>query len=222
MVKILVCIHTVQPLLGVFDFLSAEILPGIKVMHILDEPLLARIGKRGQLDTEDIQRIQTHRELAKQIGAEAVLVTCSSVSPCVDDVRELPGIPIYKIDEAMIHQAVTLGRRIGVVATAETTLEPTRKLLATEADRQNKRIQTELVLVPDALQSLLSGDSEKHDSMVKQSVLDIGERVDVIVLAQASMARVLDAISDSERQVPILSSPHLALEVIRNQLVLHL
>jgi hypothetical protein len=38
--------------------------------------------------------------------------------------------------------------------------------------------------------------------------------VDVIVLAQASMARVLDVIPESERGVPILSSPHLALEQV--------
>lgn len=152
MEKLLVCLHTVQPLLKVFDQLCAEILPGIKVMHILDEPLLLRVNKRGQLDAEDAQRLQAHRELAEQTGAVAVLVTCSSVSPCVDEVCKLPGIPIYKIDEAMIHHAVTLGKRIGVVATAETTLEPTRKLLTTEAERQNKQIQTELALVPNALQ----------------------------------------------------------------------
>ena len=124
-------------------------------------------------------------------------------------------------NKAMIHQAVTIGRRIGVVATAETTLEPTLLLLVMEADRRNKQIQTELVLVPDALQVLLNGDGAEHDRLVRQSVLDISERSDVIVLAQASKARVLDAIPESERKVPVLSSPHLALEVIRSQLFQH-
>jgi len=218
MEKVLVCLHTVRPLLGLFDQLVADILPGVKLLHILDEPLLGRVRQRGRLDGEDTRRVQAHRELAEQVGASAILVTCSSVSPCVEDVRKTPGIPIYKIDEVMIQQAVAIGGRIGVVATAETTLEPTRELLVLEADRQNKRVEIELALVSEALQLLLNGESEKHDRLVRQSVLDVSQCTDVVILAQASMARVLDVIPATERRVPVLSSPHLALEAIRSQL----
>jgi hypothetical protein len=34
----------------------------------------------------------------------------------------------------------------------------------------------------------------------------------VIVLAQASMARVIDTLTDDERRTPILSSPRLGME----------
>jgi hypothetical protein len=37
-------------------------------------------------------------------------------------------------------------------------------------------------------------------------------RVDVIVLAQASMARVVQGLPEKDRRVPILSSPRLAVE----------
>lgn len=218
--KTLVCLHTVRPLLDLFDRLVAEILPGVKLLHILDEPLLFRVRQKGGLDEEDTQRVQAHRELAGQSGAFAILVTCSSISPCVDDVRKNPGIPIYKIDEAMIQKAVAIGTRIGVIATVETTLKPTQQLLDQEADRLQKKIQTELILVPEAFHHLLSGDGEKHDRLVKESVQMLTERSDVIVLAQASMARVLEVIPETERKVPVLSSPHLALEAIRQQLLL--
>jgi hypothetical protein len=46
---------------------------------------------------------------------------------------------------------------------------------------------------------------------VKEQTLELAQRVDVVVLAQASMARVLEAMPEAERTVPILSSPHLAL-----------
>ena len=124
----LVCLHTVRPLLRLFDQLADEILPGHKLVHILDEPLLVRARQRGHLDREDTQRVQAHRVLAEQIGAAAILVTCSTVSPCVEEVRKHPGIPIYKIDEEMIKTAVSIGKPIGVVATSDTTLEPTRQL----------------------------------------------------------------------------------------------
>lgn len=212
MKNLLVLIHTVPPLLSVFDRLGAELLPGVELMHVLDEPLLERIRQRGsQLAPEDAERVCAHVAVAEQIGANAVLVTCSTVSPCVDDVRPTVGIPVIKIDEAMIEEAVNTGTRIGVVATNETTLEPTRQLLQAQAQRRGKDIQVQLLLVKNALWALIGGDSATHDHLVKRAVLELMEQVDLVVLAQASMARVLEAIPEAERKVPVLSSPRLAL-----------
>jgi len=218
MARRLLLIHTVSPLLEVFNRLGAELLPDLQLMHILDEPLLERVRQRGHLAPEDSARLQTHVVLAEEIGACAVLVTCSTVSPCVDQVRPGAGIPVVKIDEAMIAEAVSVGSRIGVVATNVTTLEPTRQLLEAQADMWGRQIETELVLVENGLPALLSGDGATHDSLVKEAVLDLAQRVDVVVLAQASMARVLDVIPQAQRQVPILSSPHLALQQVRQLL----
>jgi Asp/Glu/hydantoin racemase len=216
--KLLVLVHTVSPLLGVFDELGAELLPGVQLMHVLDEPLLERVRQRGHLTSEDSTRLGTHVTIAEQTGADAVLVTCSTVSPCVDDVRPKVGIPVMKIDEAMIVEAVARGAKIGVVATNVTTLEPTRQLLQAQAEVADKSIEVELVLVKNALPALLSGDGATHDRLVRGAVLELAERVDVVVLAQASMARVLDVIPEAERQVAILSSPYLALVRVRQLL----
>lgn len=216
--KRLVLVHTVSPLLDVFDRLGAQLLPGVQLMHILDEPLLERVRLRGQLAPEDSARLQTHVAVAEEAGADAVLVTCSTISPCVDEVRPETGIRVIKIDEAMIAEAVAKGSRIGVVATNATTLEPTRQLLQAQAEVADKQIQVELALVENALPALLSGDGATHDSLVKKAVLELTRRVDVVVLAQASMARVLEKISETERLVPILSSPHLALDRVRRLL----
>ena len=214
----LVFVHTVSPLLGVFSKLGAELLPGVELKHILDEPMVERVRRRGNLAPEDGLRLQSHVAVAEDTGADVVLVTCSTISPCVDDVRPHARIPVLKIDEAMIAEAVASGARLGVVATSATTLEPTRQLLQAEADRSGKRTQVELVLVDGALPALLNGDGATHDRMVKQAVLELARRVDVVLLAQASTARVLDVISEAERPVPILSSPHLALHRVRELL----
>ena len=211
MTKLLVLVHTVPPLLGVFDRLCSETLPGVKRMHVLDEPLLERVRQRGRLAPEDSERMLAHVTLAQQAGADAVLVTCSTVSPCVDDVRPHVGIPVVKIDEAMVEQAVEAGTRIGVVATNATTLEPTRRMLQLQAERTGKSVQVQLVMVEGALPALLSGDGATHDRMVKAAVLGLMPQVDVVVLAQATMARVLDVLPPQDRQVPVLSSPHAAL-----------
>ncbi|GAB4540372.1 MAG: aspartate/glutamate racemase family protein [Anaerolineae bacterium] len=214
--KRLVLVHTVSPLLEVFNRLGAELLPGVQLLHILDEPIIERVRQRGQLAPEDSARLGTHVAIAESSGAHAVLVTCSTISPCVDDVRPGTNIPVIKIDEAMISKAVTLGTKIGVVATNVTTLEPTRQLLEAQARSAGKDIDIELVLVENALPALLSGDGATHDKLVKEAVLKLAQRVDVVVLAQATMARVLDVIPAPERKVPILSSPHLAIERVRD------
>jgi aspartate/glutamate racemase len=212
--KLLILVHTVPLLLDVFNKLGEELLPGVQLMHILDEPILEQVRQRGHLAPEDSARLGTHVTAAEQIGAHAVLLTCSTISPCVDDIHSKAGIPVVKIDEAMIAKAVAEGSKIGVVATAASTLEPTRQLLQTQADTIGKEIEIELVLVENALPALLDGDGATHDHLVKAAALELAQRVDVVVLAQASMARVLDVIPEAERQVPILSSPHLAMEQV--------
>jgi aspartate/glutamate racemase len=214
----LVLVHTVQPLVSVFQTLVTELLPEVRLFHILDEPMVERVKRRGELADEDAERLAQHVEAAAAIGADVVLVTCSTVSPVVDMIRSSAAIPVLKIDEAMIREAVRLGRRVGVIATAASTLEPTRQLLEAEAARQGKEVIAELVLVEGAITALFAGDGESHDRLVSQAALDLAARSDVVVLAQASMTRALAAMPEHQRPAPILSSPHLALAQVKKLL----
>ncbi|WNH09489.1 hypothetical protein [Thalassobellus suaedae] len=58
----------------------------------------------------------------------------------------------------------------------------------------------------------MSGDGAKHDEMVASALKELMKEVDVIVLAQASMARVVDGLSEGEKLVPILASPAIAMK----------
>jgi aspartate/glutamate racemase len=192
-------------------------LPGVRRMHVLDEPLLERVRQRGSLAAEDSKRLESRVAVARQVGADAVLVTCSTISPCVDDVGPLFDIPVIKIDEAMIAEAIDVGTRIGVLATNETTLAPTCQSLQARAVRVGKAVHTEAVLVEGALPALLGGDAAAHDRLVITALRDLAARSDVIVLAQATMARVLDAIAQPYCGPPILSSPHQALRQVKQR-----
>lgn len=218
MADTLALIHTVPPLLEVFNRLGAEILPEVRRIHLLDEFILERVRQRGQLAEEDSERVGQHARVAEEIGASLILVTCSTISPCVDRARGVVRIPVVKIDDAMIDRAVSLGTRLGVVATNRSTLEPTRQAIQAQAEQVGRSVHVELVLVEHALAALMGGDGATHDRLVSQAVQGVASGVDAVVLAQASMARVLDAIPESERPAPILSSPHLALEEVKKLL----
>jgi len=64
----------------------------------------------------------------------------------------------------------------------------------------------------------MSGDAATHDEKVGKALKELSSKVDVIVLAQASMARVADNMPESEKKVPILASPGIAIQHIASVL----
>jgi Asp/Glu/hydantoin racemase len=216
MKDILVLIHTVSPLIEVFERLTAEMLPGVSVRHILDEPLLEPV-KSSLMRSDEFQlnRLKNHIEIAEEIGAKAVLVTCSTISPLVEILLPFSGIPIFNIDTPMIEAAVQLGSKIGVLATNPSTIKPTSRLISENAASTGRSVQVETKLVDNAFKALLSGNSELHNQLVDAAIKEISGKVEVIVLAQASMASVIDDPHHSNISVPVLSSPKLALEKLK-------
>ena len=215
MTRTLVLVHTVPPLVSEFSRWCREILPDVRIMHVLDEPLLERIRARGASEYEDEQRLAAHVALAADVGASAVLVTCSTVSLVVDSIAEGSPVPVVKIDEAMAREAVRRGGRIAVVATNPTTTGPSRELLLAEAVRQGRAVDLTVRVVDGALAALLAGDEAAHDALVERAVRDEARHADVVVLAQASMARVAALLENAPDGVPVLASPLLALEQAR-------
>ena len=208
-------LHTVSSLVGLFNSLSKELLPpGTEVFHIADELLLKTVMAQGGLSPFIYQRVAENVVAAERAGANIVQCTCSSISPCVEAVRPLAGIPVLKIDDPMIEMALSMGKRIGVAATAPTTLKPTTELVQAKAAARKLDVQVEARLCEGAFSALSSGDTTTHDRLVSQGLRELMSNNDVIILAQASMARVADAIPANEQKVPILSSPRLAVEAL--------
>ena len=208
-------LHTVSSLVGLFNSLSKELLPpGTEVFHIADELLLKTVMAQGGLSPFIYQRVAENVVAAERAGANIVQCTCSSISPCVEAVLPLAGIPVLKIDDPMIEMALSMGKRIGVAATAPTTLKPTTELVQAKAAARKLDVQVETRLCEGAFSALSSGDTTTHDRLVSQGLRELMSNNDVIILAQASMARVADAIPANEQKVPILSSPRLAVEAL--------
>ncbi len=53
----------------------------------------------------------------------------------------------------------------------------------------------------------MSGDAATHDEMVSRALTELAASVDVILLAQASMARVVEHLPEAARRIPIIASP---------------
>ena len=202
-------VHTVLSLPPVFAALAEELLPGTEFFHIVDESLLNVTRKTGALTAVTRRRVLGYLESAAEAGADLVLVTCSSIGPAVDAARDFVPVPVLRVDEPMADEAVRLGSRVGVIATLATTLEPTAALVERRARAAGKDVEVVAHVCDGAFEALQSGDRDRHDELVREGVRELAAEVDVIVLAQASMARVVDTLPEDERPVPILSSPRL-------------
>ncbi|MEZ4736148.1 MAG: aspartate/glutamate racemase family protein [Caldilineaceae bacterium] len=218
MTKKLALIHTATINASTITQLCKETMPDVEVFNIVDESLLKNTIAAQKLTPTTYRRLATYLESAEAAGADAILVTCSSIGPAVDAARPLVNIPVLRIDQAMAEEAVRMGTRIGVIATLSTTLEPTVAIVQASAAAQGKDIAISTHLCTGAFEAVTSGDPATHDRLVTAGLKALMDKVDVIVLAQATMARVVDTLSPEEKRVPILSSPRLGVAAARKMM----
>ena len=207
-------LHTTAALVPVFQKLCSEVLPNVEVFNIVDDSLIKDVISQGSLTPHISRRVARHIESAEQAGADFVLVTCSSIGAAVEAAIPFSSVPLMRVDLPMAERAIELGPRIGVIATLSTTLTPTQNLIERRAELKGKTILLKSDLCAGAFEALLQSDTAMHDSKVSAAIARISLEVDVIVLAQASMARVVAQLPPDSIRVPILSSPALALEHI--------
>jgi hypothetical protein len=98
---------------------------------------------------------------------------------------------IVRVDARMAREAVSRGTRIAVIATLQTTLRPTGAVIAETAQATGRMIALTTRLVEGAYAALMAGDQARHDDLVTDAIAAAAADNDVVVLAQASMARVL-------------------------------
>lgn len=217
MPKTVSVIHTGPVTLDPLGRLINEVIAGVRVINIVDDSLLKDVMAADGVTKQVARRLCQYMKLSQDMGADAILNACSSVGEVVDIARNLVDIPIIKIDEAMAKRAVMSGRTIGVIATVKTTLDPTARLIESKAREHGRTISVAKYLCSNAFEALLSGDSETHDQLLLNLVARTSDEADVIVLAQASMARLISRIPCGIK-APVLTSPRLGVEDLKKAL----
>jgi Asp/Glu/hydantoin racemase len=213
MVKKIGFVHTGVAIADMFKPMIAERLPGVSTFHIVDDSLIQDLLEEGNFTPSILKRLCNQIQLAEEAGAELIMVTCSSTAPGVDVARRMVSVPVMKIDEPMAEKAVSLSESIGVMATAKTTMGPSVALIEEKAAEVHKDVTIHQTLSPEAFDCFLRGDMEKHDRIVKDAAKELKGKVGVVVLAQASMGHLAEAIQEIAG-VPALKSPPLAMDAL--------
>jgi Asp/Glu/hydantoin racemase len=204
--------HSIAPIEAAF----ARLWSTARLANLLDDSLLADLARDGSLTPAMTERFVTLARYARGAGADGILFTCSAFGPSIEAcARELAPIPVLKPNEAMIAEAVALAgphARIGLLATFPPTLESMPAEFAAAAPQA--------VLVPclaeGALAALDRGDTAEHDRAVVAAARRL-DGVDVVALAQFSLARAADAVQAATGK-PVLTTPDSAIRRLRRLL----
>ena len=182
--------------------------PEAEVVQLLDESLSRDLEATGHLTPEINERVERLAAFAHRGGAQAILFSCSAFGAAIETVQARLPIPVLKPNQAMLEEALRLGRRIQVLATYRPSGPAIRHELEALAAKRNVDPDIEDSYVPGALDALHAGDGQAHDSLIAEAAAN-AHHADVILLAQFSMARARGAVSRRVDSV-VLSSPESA------------
>ena len=159
-------------------FLKEQV-PGVRVEFITDSTLLAEVRANGGPTQAVIDRMTLY---AKEVG-----------------------IPVMKVDLPMAQEAVRLGTRIALIATVETTLGPSQRLIEKIGAEQGKRMECTSYLQNPAWDALQAGHPEEHNRILMENIRELDRMgYDAIVMAQVSMRALLPDLQDVK--TPLLCS----------------
>ena len=187
-----------------------------EILSLQDPSILAQVREAGYVTPAPAARLIGMYMDAIGQGADAVLNVCSSVGEVADSVQTAAayiGVPIVRIDEDMCREAVRLGSRIGVLATLPTTLEPTKGTISRVARAMGRHV----TLVDGLIDGAFGLDQTQFRRLLLEAAGKIIDQVDVIVLAQGSMAYVEKDITAAYGK-PTLSSPRFGAVALRKAL----
>jgi Asp/Glu/hydantoin racemase len=183
-------VHTTRFVIDSLHSVVAEQCPGNEISHVMDEGILRRLSALGTITPEIIQWLSDMVSSAETAGADLAVVSCSSLSPCVNEVRKQVKIPVLKVDEPMIEHALQHAGRIGLVMTNPTTKIPSTLLFDEVSKKLGSPAILQTRLCPNAFARLNRGDIQGHDTEVIETVKNLLDEVEIVMLAQISIARV--------------------------------
>jgi len=187
--------HSIAPIEAAF----ARLWPKARLMNLLDDSLSADLAHDGALTEAMINRFLALGDYAVTTGADAILFTCSAFGPCIEAVaRAHASMPVLKPNEAMIEQAVTMGRTIGLLSTFPPTLQSMPPEFPASVEIVPK-------LAQGALAALDRGERTTHDRLIAEASKDLRD-CDVIALAQFSIAAAAPLVADATGK-PVVTTP---------------
>ena len=182
------CLHTADSNIAVFEAAARQLgLAGGALHHEVRPDLLAAAEQAGMV-TPEIAAQTAEALLRLSNGADAVILTCSTLGPVVETVAAQSAILISRADAALAKRAVSAGGRVVVLCAVGTTVPPTTQLF-TQAAKTAPACEIDVRLVMGAWALFKAGDlGGYHAAIAAAADQAYVEGATVVALAQSSMA----------------------------------
>lgn len=188
-----------------------EVNPDIEHMDITDSSLIVETQAAGYATPAVSRRMYNYMMCAADAGADAILVTCTSVNTVTKRIREMIPIPVISVEEPVAEKAVEAGKRIGILSSLATSAEPVKKTILEKAEQAGKSVEIKIQVADGAFEALNAGDRSLHDDKIREALAKLVKEVDVVVFAQMSMALV----EHPEYDIPVLKFGRLSYDAAK-------
>ncbi len=190
-------IHFLHTVPEVGNFISEKVTEkiGEKSLRISHE-VCSRYLEALSAEGEELEGL--YQDFSKKIDSflkeegTAVLVTCSSLGEFIDRYKAGRMLPLFRIDEPMMAQAVTVGKKIGLVVTNDTTIKPSISLLQKAAATAQADVAITCLQCKQDVSNLANSADNTQEVLIKEKLEAIFAPFDVIVLAQVSIGRIFE------------------------------
>lgn len=183
-----------------------QLIPDVRIMHLCDDTIQRDniAAGAGVIPKVNYYKFAQYAHNLEEAGVDLILLACSTFNFSAELARPMVNTPIAQIDRPMMELAVQTGRRIGLLATLETTVPSSERLLQIAADEAGKSIEIKTVLCSEAFAAYSKGDIETHNRILMEAIDELSGEVDCIVMAQLSMSALAPVLGKT--RVPVYNS----------------
>ena len=216
--KTLGIIHASHITIKAMEPYIRKYIPDVQIMHLCDDTIQRdniRAGA-GVIPKVNYYKFAQYAHNLEEAGVDLILLACSTFNYAAELGRPLVDTPIAQIDRPMMEKAVRTGRRIGLLATLETTVPSSERLLDIAAAEAGVQIERKTVLCSEAFEEYSRGNIEKHNEILVRAIDQLAEEVDCIVMAQLSMSALAPYLKDTK--VPVYNSGETGFARVREML----
>lgn len=195
-----------------------QYLPEVEIMHLVDDTIQRDniAAGVGVIPKVNYFKFAQYAHNLEEAGVDLILLACSTFNFAAELARPMINTPIMQIDRTMMELAVQCGKRVGMLATLNTTVPSSERLLRIVAAEQKKEVQIKTVLCEEAFVAIQRGDVETHNAMLIEEIDRLSKEVDAIVMAQLSMSALAPFLK--ETRVPVFNSGSTTFPKIRETL----
>ena len=197
----------------------ADDFPDAQLWNLLDARLVVDADRAGGLTPALHDRMSTLIRYAVEAGAQAVQLSCSMYGPVAVAASTQHPVPVLASDQAMFEQVAASGAgRVGVLGSLSSAAADSAGRLRAALAESSPDTVVAWRGVEGASAAANAHDLELLTKLMEAAAQALAAEVDLIVLAQYSLAPTLAAVAAAS-PVPVLSPPHLAASSLRDRLV---